>query len=98
MPLVDEFARLGHEVVVLSRKADRDPRASVRFVEWDARSVGPWQAELLSADAVVNLAGEPIAEGRWTEARKRVLIASRIAATSARCDGVGCAVSPPFLC
>jgi uncharacterized protein (TIGR01777 family) len=34
-----------------------------------------------SWDAVVNLAGEPIAEGRWTEARKRVLVASRIVAT-----------------
>ena len=34
-----------------------------------------------STDAVVNLAGEPIAEGRWTEARKRVLVASRIVAT-----------------
>ncbi len=31
-PLVDELARLGHEVVVLSRTADRDPRPSVRFV------------------------------------------------------------------
>ena len=80
-PLVDELARLGHEVVVLSRKADRDPRTSVRFVEWDARCAGPWQAELLSADAVVNLAGEPIAEGRWTEARKQVLVESRIVAT-----------------
>ena len=66
--LVDELARLGHELVVLTRKADRYSRPSVRFVEWDAGSVGPWQAEFLSTDAVVNLAGEPIAEGRWTEA------------------------------
>ena len=79
--LVDELARLGHEVVVLTRKADRYSRPSVRFVEWDARSLGPWQAEFLSADAVVNLAGEPIAEGRWTESRKRVLLTSRILAT-----------------
>ena len=39
-PLVEELARLGHEVVVLSRRAGRDPRPSVRFVNgmrvlWD---------------------------------------------------------------
>lgn len=79
--LVDELARLGHELVVLTRKADRYSRPSVRLVEWDARSAGPWQAEFLSADAVVNLAGEPIAEGRWTESRKRVLLTSRILGT-----------------
>jgi uncharacterized protein (TIGR01777 family) len=79
--LVDEMVRLGHELVVLTRKADRYSLPSVRFVEWDARSLGPWQAEFLSADAVVNLAGEPIAEGRWTESRKRVLLTSRILAT-----------------
>ena len=55
--LVDEMVRLGHELVVLTRKADRYSRPSVRFVEWDAHSSGPWQAEFLSADAVVNLAG-----------------------------------------
>ena len=79
--LVDEMVRLGHELVVLTRKADRYSRPSVRFVEWDAHSSGPWQAEFLSADAVVNLAGEPIAEGRWTGSRKRVLLTSRILAT-----------------
>jgi uncharacterized protein (TIGR01777 family) len=32
-------------------------------------------------DAVVNLAGEPIASGRWTETRKRAIRASRIEGT-----------------
>ena len=45
-------------------------------VRWD-----PGKPSFCPTDAVVNLAGEPIAEGRWTEARKRVLVASRIVAT-----------------
>ena len=78
--LVAELARAGHDVVVLSRKA-RPSLASVRYVEWDARSVGPWQETVAEADAVVNLAGEPIGDGRWTNARKRVLVESRTLAT-----------------
>ncbi|HRC44351.1 MAG TPA: TIGR01777 family oxidoreductase [Nitrospira sp.] len=79
--LVGELAGQGHDVVVLSRKASRSPRSSVRLVEWDARSTGPWQSEVASADAVVNLAGAPIAERRWTESRKELLLNSRILAT-----------------
>ena len=43
----------GHEVVVLSRRAD--PAAGV--VAWDARTPGPWAKEIDGADVVVNLAG-----------------------------------------
>ena len=86
--LVGELARKGHDVVVLTRKAGRPSQSSVRFVEWDARSTGPWQAEVASADAVVNLAGEPIAEGRWTDARKHLLLNSRILATRLLVDAL----------
>jgi uncharacterized protein (TIGR01777 family) len=85
-------------VVVLTRKAGRRSQSSVRFVEWDARSAGPWQAELASAHAVVNLAGEPIAEGRWTASRKRLLIESRIQATRRIVDALGAwSANPPIL-
>ena len=79
--LINELAGQRHEVVVFSRKADHRPHFPGRLVEWDARSAGPWQTEVASADAVVNLAGAPIAERRWTDARKRLLVESRILST-----------------
>ena len=79
--LINELAGQRHEVVVFSRKADHPPHFPRRLVEWDARSAGPWQTEVASADAVVNLAGAPIAERRWTDARKRLLVESRILST-----------------
>ncbi len=39
------------------------------------------RASLAAADAVVNLAGESLFSGRWTEERKRSLRASRVATT-----------------
>jgi uncharacterized protein (TIGR01777 family) len=42
---------------------------------------GPWQDELARADACVNLAGEPLEEGRWNAERKRRIRASRIDST-----------------
>ncbi len=74
-----------HDVVVLSRKAAPD-RGRVRTVAWtpdgsasstpQGRAAG-WAAEIDGADAIVNLAGEGIADRRWNEARKRALVESR---------------------
>lgn len=74
----------GMSVTVLSRnlahaKAMLDP--SITVVEWDAVTSGPWENELDAATAVINLAGEPIAAGRWTPKRKRVIVDSRVNAT-----------------
>jgi uncharacterized protein (TIGR01777 family) len=47
-----------------------------------------WAASVDGADVVINLAGENIADGRWTAARKAVLRDSRIGTTRALVDAV----------
>lgn len=67
----------GHEVVVLSRQPDaRPPGGAARLVN----SLGGLDAS--DFDAVVNLAGAPIGDARWTEARRKLLLESRIGTTS----------------
>jgi uncharacterized protein (TIGR01777 family) len=80
-PLVRRLIARGNDVAVLTRNVAK-VRAG-RGVEWDARTAGAWTSEVADADAVVNLAGENIGEGRWTESRKRELIESRLNATNA---------------
>jgi uncharacterized protein (TIGR01777 family) len=75
--LCPRLAAAGHEVVVLSRQAKpRLPAGVARSV----RRLGDLQAGDL--DAAINLAGEPIADARWTESRKKLLIESRVETTS----------------
>lgn len=74
--LCKRLAADGASLVVLSRDA---PRAKA-LLPPDTRVIGSL-AELGTQeriDAVVNLAGEPIAAGRWSAARKRLLESSRI--------------------
>jgi hypothetical protein len=78
----------GHDVLVLTRRPARAPGE----LQWDASpSLGPWARAFEGAGAVVNLAGEPIAEGRWTAARKRVIRSSRVEATRAVVAAMGAA-------
>lgn len=79
--LVRRLVSRGDEVAVLTRNPSR-VRAG-RGLVWDGRTQGAWSEEAAQADVVINLAGENIGEGRWTEERKKRLVDSRLHATNA---------------
>lgn len=92
-PLCRQLVARGHEVVVLSR--DPFNVNAGRGRSWDAKTQGPWAHEMDEADAVVNLAGENIGEGRWTEERKLRVVLSRLHATRALIEALRGAPSRP---
>jgi uncharacterized protein len=69
-----------------ARAADRLP--AVTLHAWDALSGPPPEAALAGADTVVNLIGEPMADGRWTEPRKKKLRDSRVVGTRGLVDAL----------
>lgn len=82
--LCQSLAQHGHHITVLSRSPEQAHPSlitAVTLVGWDGATRGPWERSLEGADALINLSGEPIAEGRWTAARKQALRESRIGTT-----------------
>src|ERR1700760_1884924 len=80
-PLVCRLVTRGDDVAVLTRNP-QNVRAG-RALAWNPPSDGGWMEDVAGADVVINLAGENVGDGRWTEARKKRLMDSRVAATSA---------------
>ncbi len=68
----------GHKVISLVRESS-EVREGCVF--WDPSTGVIDEKGLKEVDAVVHLAGAPIAAGRWTEARKRSIKQSRIRGT-----------------
>jgi uncharacterized protein len=69
------------EVICVSRNVDvaRNILGNhVHILPWDSRASEGLVPALSGVDAIVNLAGESLAKGRWTEKRKKELIASRV--------------------
>lgn len=83
--LTAELAADGYEVVVLSRRPEDvgglPPGA--RAAGWDAATAAGWSDLLDGALGIVHLAGESIADGRWTEAKKRRIRDSRVRSSEA---------------
>jgi hypothetical protein len=67
----------GHEVWGLSRKPQAATDAVARWFAWDSMKGPLPEGALEGVDAVIHLAGEPVIDGRWTDARKHELIESR---------------------
>jgi len=88
--LVGALARDGHMVCRLVRPATKAEGGSPGAfdVAWNPET-GELGGAAVGAEAVVNLGGASIADGRWTDARKKLLRTSRIDATRALVTALG---------
>src|SRR5690606_18882326 len=89
--LVRSLVRDHHHVVALTRRDPATPiPGAATTVTWNPRAgLGAEHgAALEGLDAVVHLAGEPIAARRWSAAQKERIRASRVEGTRALVDGL----------
>ncbi|WP_295616344.1 TIGR01777 family oxidoreductase, partial [Chamaesiphon sp. GL140_3_metabinner_50] len=95
--LVERLQTQGHEIVILTRNpqqaSSRFPQAQV--VGYNPLRSGEWQQSISGCDAVINLAGEPIAEKRWTPAQKQTILDSRQIGTQKIVEAINSASVKP---
>jgi hypothetical protein len=82
--LVPSLRASGHAVLRLVRRAPETPDE----VRWEPDAGAIDASALEGVDAIVHLAGENIAEGRWTESRKARLRSSRVGPTRLLADAL----------
>jgi uncharacterized protein (TIGR01777 family) len=93
--LARAFHRSGHEIVLLSRGPGEKSRSVAwRAVEWDARTLGDWTAEIEGADVVINLAGESV-NCRYNAKNRRRIKESRVNSTRILGEAIRRATRPP---
>jgi len=89
--LAAAFRAAGHRVMILTRRPRREGD-----VLWSTKAGDTsWRHAVERSDVLINLAGASIAGGRWTEARKRELRASRMEPTKALVSAIAAATRPP---
>lgn len=68
-----------HEIIILTRKGERSA-GKIKYVKWLEEGSLP-EKEIGKADAVINLAGVSINDGRWTQHHQKQIYESRMTAT-----------------
>jgi uncharacterized protein (TIGR01777 family) len=89
--LAASLAGAGHEVFSLVRHSPKSPKQ----IEWHPNQNSLTTADLESMDAVVHLAGESIASGRWTDEKKQAIRDSRIKSTKLLAEALDKLNTPP---
>jgi len=98
--LIKDLKEKGHDIVVLTRNIDiarlRVPvHCEIYF--WDPIGKSLPTRVLKGVDAVINLAGAGIADGRWSSARKLEIIQSRVLSTRRLVDAMTCMDKKPLV-
>jgi uncharacterized protein (TIGR01777 family) len=89
--LATSLRRDGHEVFTLVRRVPKEATE----VEWNPDRGSLTKSGLEGMGAVVHLAGESIASGRWSEQKKQAIRDSRIKSTDLLADALSNLRDPP---
>ena len=103
--LVPALLEADHQLTLVSRRLARGYEAEradgrLTWLQLDPAKSASWQTPelvetLSTSDAVVNLAGEPIAEKRWTAVHRKLLEDSRLDTTRSLVHALAASKSPP---
>lgn len=91
--LIPALQNDGHQVVRLVRSSGNAPEGDIARWQPDSGTID--LAALGAVDAVIHLAGENVAGGRWTKARKQRIAHSRGPATERLCQTLAGLQTPP---
>ncbi len=99
--LVEQLNEKGHQILVFTRNPNKAQKvfpasafSQLEIVKYTPQESGEWQKSVSGCDAVVNLAGEPIAE-RWTSQQKQAIMESRQIGTRKLVEAIAMAEHKP---
>jgi uncharacterized protein len=101
--LVEKLSGEGNSIIVFTRNPNKAQKIfpaaafpNLEVVGYTPQESGDWQQKISGCDAVVNLAGEPIAE-RWTQQQKQAIMESRQLGTRKIVEAIAQAAEKPQL-
>lgn len=97
--LSDALVKRGDRVIALTRNPERATKLlppPVSLLRWNTDEPETLSRELSDCNAVVNLAGENLSAGRWTEQRRKALLQSRLDAIHAIGSSLPARITKPL--
>jgi uncharacterized protein (TIGR01777 family) len=93
--LAEHFQKQFNDIVILTRHPQVSHQ-NIRYVVWDAKTLGDWKDELSHAEVLINLTGKNV-NCRYTEKNKAEILNSRLDSTQVLGEAIRNAPEPPKL-
>jgi uncharacterized protein (TIGR01777 family) len=87
--LVSKLRERGDHVVALVRNVEKAKSLGVELVQSDLESAGSLSSAIAGADAIIHLAGAPVAGKRWDSRVKQEIRDSRVETTRTLVEAIG---------
>ena len=99
--LVAQLKQQGHQILVFTRNPSKAQKVfpasafpNLEVVQYTPQESGAWQQRVSGCGAVINLAGEPIAQ-RWSSQQKKAIMESRQIGTKKLVEAIAIADQKP---
>jgi uncharacterized protein len=93
--LANYFKEQAREIVILTRGIpSRKQLLHVRYVEWDAKTMGDWSYELEGSELVINLTGKSV-NCRYTKSNRSAILQSRLDSVNVLGQAIRACKTPP---
>lgn len=76
--LTTALVQKDYDVIILSRSKKSSTQKKISYAVWDIVNQTIDENAIKNADYIVHLAGANVAEGRWTDDRKKEIVESRV--------------------
>lgn len=80
-------------IIVLTRGKSRVEH-NIKYIHWDAKTLGDWKSELENADVLINMTGKSV-DCRYHQKNKDLILSSRIKSTQVLGEAIQTCKHPP---
>lgn len=91
--LVEHFKNKATSIVILTRGENKS-NGTIKYVHWDAHTLGPWKQELEDSDVLINMTGKSV-DCRYHQKNKDLILSSRVASTAILGKAISLCKNPP---
>ncbi|OED44223.1 TIGR01777 family protein [Flavobacteriaceae bacterium (ex Bugula neritina AB1)] len=91
--LLKHFQKKVNTIVILTRTQNKSV-GNVKYVHWDAETLGDWKNEIDGADVLINMTGKSV-DCRYHKKNKKRILSSRIVSTKVLGEAIIQSKKPP---
>lgn len=91
--LTEHFKNKFESIIILTRGKNKTQN-NMKFVHWDAKTLGNWKTEINNAEVLINMTGKSV-DCRYTKKNRKLIMSSRIASTTVLGKAIKECKNPP---